>query len=254
MKRQLVIFLVVSVILVVLGLSYTSQAVANLTLFYPTSVEVSATKIELSPAADDSNITLSAKQYHLVAQDAQRVVAKRLDQLQLDGYYSVTVNNNQLEVIVPPMENMVYLLNIISRVGEVKFIDGGSGSAPVGEHLAPKFHLTTGEADDYEVLFQGEEIRTIIPPDSTNGEIFYQVELEPAAAERVSNFVSRNPNAYVCLAIDEQILNCSTMYHWSENTLEIIPNLSSGTGLGLADMAIFLNSGPLPMALELKVN
>jgi hypothetical protein len=36
--------------------------------------------------------------------------------------------------------------------------------------------------------------------------------------------------------------------------LEILPNLSSGIGLGLADMAIFLNSGPLPVLLKAKMD
>lgn len=250
MKRQFIIFWGVSVILVVLGLLYTSQVVANLTLFYPTSIEASSTKIVLSPAGD-SKTTLSPKQYHLAAQDAQQVVAKRLGHLQLDGYYSVKVNDNQLEVVVPPTENMAYLLNIITRVGNVEFIDGGSDSSLVGANLRAEFQLTTG---DYQVLFAGGEIKSIIPPNSTNGEIFYQVELEPAAAQRVSNFVSRNPHAFICLTIDKQILNCSTMYHWSGNRLEILPNLSSGIGLGLADMAIFLNSGPLPVLLKAKMD
>ena len=253
MKRQFGIFLVVSIILVLLGLSVTSQAIAKLTLFFPTSIEGSSTKIMLSPT-DDSNITLTPRQYHLVAQDAQRVVAKRLNQMQLDGYYSVKVNDNRLEVIVPQTENMGYILNVITQVGDVEFIDAGSDSAPVGNYLRTEFQLTMREANDYQVLFTGNEIKTITPPNSTNGEIFYQVELEPAAAQRVSNFVGRNPNAYVCLTIDEQVLNCSTMYYWSENTLEILPNLSSGSGLGLADMAIFLNSGPLPVSLKAQIN
>jgi hypothetical protein len=40
------------------------------------------------------------------------------------------------------------------------------------------------------------------------------------------------------------------MYHWSGETLEILPNLGGDADLSLADLAIFLSSGPLPVSLE----
>jgi len=43
------------------------------------------------------------------------------------------------------------------------------------------------------------------------------------------------------------------MYHQAGNTIEILPGLSSGTFLSLADLAIFLESGPLPEPLQAEI-
>ena len=55
---------------------------------------------------------------------------------------------------------------------------------------------------------------------------------------------------FVCLAIDGEVINCSTMYHWSGTMIKILPDLGSGAGISLADLAIFLESGPLPTPLR----
>ena len=35
------------------------------------------------------------------------------------------------------------------------------------------------------------------------------------------------------MVMDEQVINCSMMHHWSGNTVEILPGLSSGVaGVG----------------------
>jgi preprotein translocase subunit SecD len=106
----------------------------------------------------------------------------------------------------------------------------------------------------YRTLFVGQEIEAAKLPDSTTGQIFYQLTLQPAAAKRLTTFVETEPDGYICMVMDGQVLNCSVMYHQSGNTIEILPGLSSGTGISLADLAIFLKSGPLPMPLEAEIH
>jgi hypothetical protein len=43
------------------------------------------------------------------------------------------------------------------------------------------------------------------------------------------------------------------MYHLTGNTLEILPGLSSDTVISLADLAIFLESGPLPVPFVVEM-
>ncbi len=250
MKRQLAIFAGVFVVIVLLGLSYSSRVIADLTVLYPTAVDLSGAKIVLRPGT----ITSSQMPYHLVVEDAGRVVSKRLEQLNLRGYYQVTIEDNQLEVTVPPTENINQLISIISQKGQVEFINGGTQMPPVGQKVATETSPAVVDGGLYPVLFVGAEINTVIPPDADSGEIFYQIELKPQAAERFSRFVENHTGAYICLVIDQQVINCSTMYHWANNTLDILPNLSSGTGLSLSDLAIFLNSGPLPVSLHVVIN
>ena len=253
MKRQFAIFFVVSLVIVVLGLAYGSQVVADLTVLYPTSVDASGIKIILSPD-DASTLFSTPQQYHLVAQDTRRVVARRLDQLHLTGYYSVGVHDDQLEVTLPNHENAPYIINIITRIGEVEFIDGGATSPPLGQQIKTASDTTAAEEDVYDVLFVGKEITSIVPPNPSAGEIFYQISLQPTAAERFARTLDFETHVYICLAIDKQVINCSKMYHWSDDTLDILPSLSNGSDLSLADLAVFLNSGPLPMSLEVVTN
>ena len=155
------------------------------------------------------------------------------------------------EAIIPPVEDMPYLLNLITRIGQVEFIDGGV-NPPIGEQVDTTRSSAHNESA-YQTLFVGNEINTVIPPDAQTGEIFYQLELAPEAAERFSTFDAQKTDAHVCLVIDKEVINCSKVYYWSGNTLDIMPKLSSGTGLGLADLAVLLNSGPLPALLDVSV-
>jgi hypothetical protein len=51
------------------------------------------------------------------------------------------------------------------------------------------------------------------------------------------------------MVIDQQVINCSSMYHLTDNTLDILPSLGSGNAISLNDLAVFVESGPLPMPL-----
>jgi hypothetical protein len=246
MKRQFAIFLMASLLVITLGVAYNPQVVADLAVLYPAPASAPGTKVVLSPD-DATPFTTTTQEAYLL--DAQHVVARRLDQLNLTGYYGVIVQHDQLEVTLPRNDNTPYILGIITYVGEVEFIDGGTGSPPIGQQVETGPQTIPAQGI-YRTLFSGREIATIVPPDSTGGEIFYQIILQPAVAERLNFIDAPSRAAYMCLAIDKQVINCSRMYHWSNNTVEILPNLSSGTDISLADLAIFLNSGPLPMSLE----
>jgi preprotein translocase subunit SecD len=249
MKRQFAIFLAILVLVSTWGLIYGSQVVADLTIFYPVSVDVPGTKIVLRPSNLATSPSAAHAEYLLDVQQSQDVVARRLNQLNLPAYYTVAVQGKQLEVVLPKHKNTPYVISVITQVGEIEFIDGGGQSPPIGQIV------TTGARSIYvegiyQTLFGGQEIITIVPPDADSGDIFYQIELQPVAAERFSNFVNGGPKAYICVVMDRQVINCSKMYHLSGNVVDILPNLGSGSGLSLVDLAIFLKSGPLPMSLE----
>ncbi len=249
MKRQLAIFLIVSVIITVWGFSYASRAVANFAILYPTRVDVSGTKIVLRPKNLGPLSLEAAEELTLVMQDNQQVIKQRLEQLNVSSYH-IKEQDNQLEIFLPHAERTPYVINIITHVGQIEFIDGGHKLPSWGEFIK----MEPAAYETYPVLFTGQDISAIIPPNRDSGEIFYQVELQPEAAQRVAHFIYSEAQAYTCLVIDKQIINCSKMYHLAGNTLDILPNLDSSTGLNLNDLAVFFKSGPLPMPLELVTN
>lgn len=217
-------------------------------LFSPTVVDNASVKIKLTP---DQSVNLPKVKLEASPVQLQQVVTLRLAQLKLKSY-EVQAANEGVEVILPDHENMAYIINIISRVGEVKFINGGQRTPPLGEQV----EIGAESASDsriYPLLFSGDEIREVVPPDPETGEIFYQLSLQPEAAQRVADFAQAK-EGYICLAIDGEVINCSTMYHWSGTVIKILPDLGSGANISLADLAIFLESGPLPVPLRVVTN
>jgi preprotein translocase subunit SecD len=136
-------------------------------------------------------------------------------------------------------------------VGEIEFIDGGAVSPPVGREIKTGPQASPAQ-NIYQVLFTGQDVEEALPPDSTGGQIFYRLTLNATGAERFEDFVATRSGNYVCMVMDKQVINCSAMYHWRNNTLDILPNLGGGTVISLADLAVFLESGPLPLPLKVE--
>lgn len=239
-RKHLVTF-VVLLIIAAISLVYGSRAFADLSVFDPAD-NVFEAKLVLAP----DTIIPSNIDVELI--EARPVIARRLDRLDLNGPYNLTIQNGQLEVTLPQGQNMPYIASVITSIGEIAFINGGQESPPLGETI--KVGVRTGDQPGYPILFTSREVQEIAPPDSATGQIFYRLALGPAAAARLADFVAANPGAYICMVLDEQVINCSTMYHQSGQNLEILPELSSGGALNMADLSVFLYSGPLSTRLK----
>jgi hypothetical protein len=250
MKRQFAIFLVALLVLAAVGLTYGPKVAADLFVLRPITIDAPGTKIVLRPE-QPVGMSPEARRHYLL--DAQRVVTHRLQLLQPIESSRVMLEQGQLKVVLSGRENMAHLVNIISRVGEVEFVDGGLASPPVGQRIQTGSDTIPAQ-NLYQTLFTGAEIAEIIPPDSDTGYIFYQITPQPAAAKRVAQFLDRRVTEYICLVIDKEVTNCSKMYYWSGNTLDILPNLNDNADVNLADLAIFLKSGPLPLSLKVVTN
>lgn len=238
-KKQIAI-LAILLLLGLVSLFYGSRALADLSTFDPAE-SVLETKLIL--AAD--TIIPTNQEVELIA--ARPVIAKRLDKLEIGGPYQVVIRNGQIEVMLPQGQNIPYIASVITSIGEIVFINAGKESPPVGE----KVYLGVGSGDQpgYPILFTSREVKEIAPPDSTYGQIFYRLTLEPAAANRLDNFTAGNPGTYICMVLDEQVISCSAMYHQTDQDLEILPELSN-EAMNMDDLAIFLHSGPLSTRLK----
>jgi preprotein translocase subunit SecD len=245
-KRYLLIFGLTFLSVSLLGLAFGAQVLADLTSLYHNSGVALDAELVLSPRSGSQTESQEGIE-GIPLTLAQQVVDQRLDSLRLAGAYQVMPQGDQLLVKLPQTENMPYISLILSSVGEIEFIDGGVESPPLGQFIAG--HGVSA----YQTLFTAQDIRSVAPPDSATGQIFYQLELEPSASERLLRFTETAQNSYICMVLDGQVLNCSAMYHLSGNTLEILPGLSSDTVISLADLAIFLESGPLPVPFLVKI-
>lgn len=243
MLRKHVAIPAILLLIGLLSLVYGSRALADLSMFDP-AANTLETKLVLEP-----DLVLSKdQQVQLIA--ARPVIARRLDRLALQGPYRVVIRDGQLEVTLPKDKNTPYITAMLTSIGEITFIDGGTDSPPVGE--AVQVGIRANSTDHvYHILFTSREVQEIVPPDAAKGEVFYRLKLQPAAADRFASFNQHGSNAYVCMVLDAQVINCSLMYHQNGDTLEILPELSSEAGVNMDDLAVFLYSGPL--ATRLKV-
>jgi preprotein translocase subunit SecD len=239
-KKQIAI-LVILLLLGVVSLFYGSRALADLSAFDPAE-SILETKLILAP----DTVIPTNQEVELIA--ARPVIAKRLDKLDIGGPYNVVIRNGQIEVTLPQGQNIPYIASVITSLGEIVFINAGKEAPPLGEQVF--LGVRSGDQPSYPILFTSREVKEIAPPDSTSGQIFYRLTLEPAAAKRLDNFVAANPGAYICMVLDEQVISCSAMYHQTGQDLEILPELSSGEVMNMNDLTVFLYSGPLSTRLK----
>jgi hypothetical protein len=248
MKRHFTIFLIALLVFATFGLIYSSMVVADLTYTYPIVVDAPGTKIILEP----THLVNTGGNPQAYLLEAQQVVTRRLAELQPEGQHQVVVIHDRIEVTLPKGDQTPHLINVIARVGEVEFINGGSELPPIGRQVQTGPETVAGQ-NIYQTLFTGREIVEIIPPNS--GDIFYRITPAPAAVTRLAEFIEKGRmSEYICLVIDKQVVNCSKMYYWSGQTLDILPNIGGSADLSLADLGVFLKSGPLPLSLDVAVN
>jgi hypothetical protein len=218
-----------------LSLVYSTRALADL-IFLPVPVEVYQTRVILSP---DFSSDVDASE--LI--EAREVVAQRLDQLNVPGPYQLVVHNDHLILTLSSTEQTPYIVDLVSHMGQIEFIDGGAASPPLGRWV---------QNDGYDVLFTAQDIEVVTPPDTETGQIFYRLSLTPSGSQRMAEFAAGQNDHYVCMVIDRQVINCSSMYHVTGNRLDILPSLGSGHMISLNDLAIFVESGPLPIPLKVE--
>ncbi|NJN95975.1 MAG: hypothetical protein HC875_18630 [Anaerolineales bacterium] len=240
-RNQIVVIVAVLFVLGVASLVFGSRALADLSVFDPAQ-QVFETKLILAP----DTIIPGNQEVELIA--ARPVIAKRLDKLALNGPYNLVIRNNYLEVTLPQGRNVPYIASVITSIGEITFINGGQESPPVGETIT--LGVPSEAHKTYSILFTSREVQTIAPPDSASGQIFFQLTLAPDAAARLADFIATHPGAYICMVLDAQVVNCSTMYQQSEASLEILPELSSDGPINMDDLEVFLYSGPLSTRLK----
>jgi hypothetical protein len=227
------IFTITLALVGLLSLVYSAQALADLVLC-PLPAEGIHTQVILQP------VNVAGQAVDVAA--ARLVVARRLQQLDLSGAYILASQDGQLALSLPATDQTPYVLDLITQVGQIEFIDGGQ-TPPLGRLVQ------TGE---YEILFTGQEISDMASPEA-DGQIFYRLRLTPAAAQRFTRFAEVESGRYICMVLDKHVINCSGMYHWgADNTLDILPNLASGAAVSLNDLVIFLESGPLPAPLKIQ--
>lgn len=245
MRRHLILFIVVLLLTGVLSLISQTPVVAGLAARYQMAGDSLHTALVLAPVAPAPDAATNARLL-----EAKRVIDYRLQKLGVPGVGLVNLQEGKLEVTLPEGSNTPYVINVITSIGKIEFIDGGESDPPIGQRIQTGPHARPNR-DIYRSLFSGLDVESVLPPDSATGQIFYSLDLKPAAAQRFGSFVTETPHNYVCMVLDERVINCSRMYHFTGEGLEILPDLGSGTQVSLADLAMFLEGGPLPLALDM---
>jgi preprotein translocase subunit SecD len=232
MKKQTttIQYLFTTILLIgVIILGYVPRSIASTELVPASSSTALTAQLILKPAVDTEETVLSK---------AAHVIKERLTQTNLDGTFVVSVVSGHIQVDLSEGKDAPYIKNLITKVGQIEFVDGGNDSPPLNE-------IT--ESGNYAALFASDDVTQFELP--ADGDIFYQLTLNPES--HPTTFSQEKPNNYICMAMDGKIANCSSMYYWTSNRLQILPNLSGGSGLTMNTLMIFINSGPLPIPLEI---
>lgn len=179
---------------------------------------------------------------------AAEIIKTRLSQLELEGSYNVEVEDGELRLTLSEGQDLPYIAAIVTSMGHIEFIDGGTESPPLGEQIETGTETNLNQGI-YQSLFTSSQIIEFVPP--TSGDIFFQLLLNDKSAAVFANFVKVKPNNIICMVMDKEVINCSSMYYWSPDTLEIVPNLSGNSAITMNDLAVFIHSGPLPIHLEI---
>lgn len=241
-KWRVSFFTAVLVFIGLFSLVYSTKALADL-IFYPDPIENFQTRVVLYPqfSSEIDATDLS---------EVRKVVSKRLDQLDVPGSYQLIAENNHLNLTMLATEQTPYVIDLVSHTGQIQFIDGGKNSPPLGQRI----QTGTGVAlpGVYPVLFDAQDVEAVRPSDTEAGHIFYRLGLSISGAQRMADFVASRPGNYVCMVIDQQVINCSSMYHLTDDNLDILPSLTSGSSISLNDLAVFVESGPLPIPLTVE--
>lgn len=230
--------LVLAAAVLVVSLTYSIRAFADLARMARQPFNGPSLTLVLQPEPQNSRGTVHPADI----QQAKRVLSSRLQGVLSGRPFQLTVEGDRFLVALPPSENMGYITSVLTSRGEVEFISGGE-LPPVGVSISPEM------AAQYPVLFTGQDILQAQPPNSAGGQIFFRLGLAPDTARRLAEFTATQTGRYLCMALDGQVLTCSRMYQMDGDTLEILPELSSGAILSLTDVGIFIDSGPLPWPL-----
>ena len=247
MKRQVSVFLFASALIALFGLTLVPRTLADLVVFYPTLIDMNNVVVTLNPG--ESSETTPVK-----LESAKEIIAQRLKQLKLDEPYTIQVSNNQLELVLPRSADVSYISHLVSHVGEIEFVFGDTDVPAIGRQVATSRNPEpANDMPVYKTLFTGHEIAEVIPPGGARGDIFYQITLSPSVVAQFDN-VNLQQSNFICIVLDNEVTHCSTMYHLADNTLDLLLNVDTSTNIDPIDLAVLLNSGPLPISLEVVGN
>ncbi|MDM8526576.1 hypothetical protein QUF58_00075 [Anaerolineales bacterium HSG24] len=229
---KIIIIITLAIGIVVIG--YVPLSIASIEDIPITShINLLGARLVLAPV--DDNVASPT-----LLTEAATVIEHRLAQANLKGQFEVAVQAEYLEIILSEGQDVPYIKPLITRVGEISFIDGGVESAPLGQ---------LSDIEHYQPVLTSQGVKNFERP--KNGDIFYTLSLNASFTNKLTDFMAQNPDNYICVAMDGQISNCSSMYHLNADKLMIVPNISGGSALTMAELMTFINSGALPTAFEI---
>jgi hypothetical protein len=205
-----------------------------------------------SIAATSSTLAIDVFGAHLVLQPTtleasptelaqiQAILTTRLTQAKLNGAFEVKVVAQHIEVNLSEGQDAPIAAPLMSHVGQIQFIAGGIDTSPLDNKVSA----------NYPTLFTSNQVTDFTLPKS--GDIFYRLGLNDVAATHMATFNATQPRHTICMVMDGELLNCSSMYYWSKNSLEIVPNLSGDSSVTMSNLALFIKSGALPLSLRLE--
>lgn len=219
-------------------------SVIGLIVLYVPQSTASTSAVPLSAARTfDAHLTLRPTDGQFddrqLAQ-ASQIIGQRLATSKLHGAFKVQVRSNYITVELSEGRDIPYVSALITTIGDIQFIQTEAAERPLGQTVA---------LNDASTLFTSGQVNHFAAP--VDGDMFYQLTLNQQATQRLNTLNQTQSTPHICMVMDKVVVNCSSMYYWSGDSLEIVPNLRSNLPLSMDALLTFVHSGALPLSLEI---
>ena len=190
---------------------------------------------------------LSAEDWAVTGQ----VLEKRLTALGLSAQVQPDGAKQEVAIKFTETLDLSPFIPALTRAGQLEIIEGGIEFPPIS---ATEQIQTGAEAQPdlgiYRFLVQADEFVQAENLSNEGSNFYLRLWLAPSGAERYQAFIDNNYGLYMCLVLDKAIVGCPIIKQSeAKDSLELLPG-PTDLLTNSAEVAFFVNSGPLPLALK----
>jgi preprotein translocase subunit SecD len=141
------------------------------------------------------------------------------------------------------------VLAAASQVGHVEVVDGGTEFLTVGSRVKTGPQPLPDQGV-YEAVLDADQFMAAEAGMGASGRPVIKFSLTPAGDAHLARHTGQQPGYYLCLVVDQRVVNCPILYTPLVNRQGVI-ELTGDASLDQAhQLAVWLRSGPLPVALR----
>jgi preprotein translocase subunit SecD len=182
---------------------------------------------------------------------AGRLLQLRLEQLSVPGASWTVSPSGDARLVVQGQAGGAteQVLAAATQVGHVEVVDGGTEFLTVGSRVKTGPEPLPDQGV-YEVVLDAGQFLAADAGVGTSGRPVITFSLTPAGDAHLARHTGQQPGYYLCVVVDQQVANCPILVTPLVNRQGVM-ELTGDASLEQAhELAVWLRSGPLPVALK----